>query len=157
MHLPRVNGVQRIANGNSISRRAAASIRFKCHTGSLIAQTVKRGWHSRRLEKTDQYAGALPFSCPLCPAAPDQEKAVSLSLAQLSRQLNIGIDFQSSGSVCPPGEPPRRLCSSHCDRATTLQCYSFVGASRRPGRSIRSIPRQLCAESGAASRSCRNL
>lgn len=36
------------------------SIRFK-RTGSLVAQTVKRGWHSSRLEETDQYAAFAAF------------------------------------------------------------------------------------------------
>lgn len=160
MHLPRIYlCVQHIANGNSINRRAvstAVSIRFKCTQGLWL----RRQWSVagiRGVWKRQINMLALPFSCPLFPATPERE-ALSLSLAQLSRQLNIGIDFQSSGSVARLESPAEGLLAdcSHCDRAITLQRYSFGGVSVRP-INTGSIPRQLCAESGAASRSCRNL
>lgn len=79
------------------------------------------------------------------PPVPNRERS-SPFLAQLSRQLNIGIDFQSSASVAKLAEG----LSSTVSSVTTLHASTFDGGTG----SIRSIPRQFCA---GIVQSCRNL
>lgn len=133
MHLPRVYGVQRIANGNSISRRACLSALSA--TGSLIAQTVKRGWHSRRLEKTDQYAGLCRF--PALSVPPHPTKRLFLSLWPSYRaSWTLALIFKVQEAL-PAWRAPRRATSPTVFlplwpgyNVAMLQC--FVGASVRP-------------------------
>lgn len=125
----------------------AVSILFKMRVRVL---SLRRQWSVVGIQavwKRQINMLLLPLSFYLFSSCPNREP--SLFLAQLSHQLNIGIDFQSSASVA---------CLRNLRRASH-RLFSVTGLQRcmhfwRWNRSIRSIPRQFCAE---IVQSCRNL
>lgn len=126
----------------------AVSILFKMRVRVL---SLRRQWSVAGIQavwKRQINMLLLPLSFYLSSSCPNREP-LSLFLAQLSHQLNIGIDFQSSASVA---------CLRNLRRASH-RLFSVTGLQRcmhfwRWNRSIRSIPRQFCAE---IVQSCRNL
>lgn len=127
----------------------AVSILFKMRVRVL---SLRRQWSVAGIQavwKRQINMLLLPLSFYLSSSCPNREP-LSLFLAQLSHQLNIGIDFQSSASVA--------ACLRNLRRASH-RLFSVTGLQRcmhfwRWNRSIRSIPRQFCAE---IVQSCRNL
>lgn len=117
----------------------AMSILFKMRVRVL---SLRRQWSVVGIQAVwkRQINMLLPLSFYLFSSCPNREPS-SLFLAQLSHQLNIGIDFQSSASVA---------CLRNLRRASH-RLFSVTGLQRcmhfwRWNRSIRSIPRQFCAE-----------
>lgn len=96
----------------------AMSIRFKAYGVSVVAQTVKRGWHSSRLLKADQYAAfAVFFLSTFLPYG--QTGSFSLFGPAIAPAEHWHW-FSKFRKRCLPAKPAEGPPTVLCDRATTL-------------------------------------
>lgn len=117
----------------------AMSIRFKAYGVSVVAQTVKRGWHSSRLLKADQYAAfAVFFLSTFLPYG----QAGSFSLfGPAIAPAEHWHWFSKFRKRCLPAKPAEGPADCSLWPGYNVACTLAVSTG-----SIRSIPRQFCAE-----------